>query len=186
MQLRNYSTDWIEALGAYLATILSRTVDYMTNLCVWEKGAEEVKHVFMRWALPITWDFAEANPLSSVERFYVGGLNSAFQVIDRLYECKWETLPAPTILNQSAIVGVNEEVDLIFTDPPYYDAIPYSDLMDFFYIWLRRSLIGLSPQIDNAMQRQLSPKWDHKENDGELIDDSSRHGGNAAAAKKRL
>lgn len=183
LRKNNYPQEWIEALGAYLATILSRTVDYMTNLCVWEKGAEEVKHVFMRWALPITWDFAEANPLSSVERFYVGGLNSTFQVIDRLYTSNWETVPAPNVLNQSAIVEVDYKVDLIFTDPPYYDAIPYSDLMDFFYVWLRRSLAGLSPQIENVLKHQLTPKWNHEENDGELIDDASRHGGDSSAAK---
>ena len=69
------------------------------------------------------------------------------------------------------------------TDPPYYDAIPYSDLMDFFYVWLRRTLFGLSPNIDLAFARPLSPKWDHESNDGELIDDASRHGGDAAKSK---
>ena len=184
LKLNNYPPEWIEALGAFLAAILSRTVDYMANLCVWEKGAEEVKHVFMRWALPITWDFAEANPLSSVERYYVGGLNSAFQTISRLYENTWNNIPAPKVLNQSAIVGVDETADLIFTDPPYYDAIPYSDLMDFFYIWLRRSVSGISPQIDDVIQEQLSPKWNHEESDGELIDDPSRHNGDLDVAKK--
>ena len=50
----------------------------MGVLCIWENGAEEVKHVFMRWALPITWDMAEANPLAPIERFYAGGLRFNF------------------------------------------------------------------------------------------------------------
>ena len=74
-----------------------------------------------------------------------------------------------TILRQSAVVPA-EKHDVIVTDPPYYDAIPYSDLMDFFYVWLKRSLTGLSPEIDAVFSRSLGPKWDHESGDGELID----------------
>ena len=70
------------------------------------------------------------------------------------------------------------------TDPPYYDAIPYSDLMDFFYIWLRRTLSGVSTAYDHAFAEPVGPKWDHVAGDGELIDDSSRHDGDAARSKK--
>ena len=69
------------------------------------------------------------------------------------------------------------------TDPPYYDAIPYSDLMDFFYVWLRRVLYGDSTEIDEAFFEPLAPKWDHVPNDGELIDDESRHDGDQSKSK---
>jgi hypothetical protein len=72
----------------------------------------------------------------------------------------------------------------MLTDPPYYDAIGYSVLMDFFYVWLRRALYGLSDEIDAAFSSPLSPKWDHDRNDGELIDDASRFGNDKAASKK--
>jgi hypothetical protein len=85
--------------------------------------------------------------------------------------------------NQSAIQIALGDYDAVVTDPPYYDAIPYSDLMDFFYLWLKRSLNGLSPELDAAFQEALSPKWNHEKNDGELIDDSSRHEGNKAKSK---
>ncbi len=62
------------------------------------------------------------------------------------------------------------------TDPPYYDAIPYADLMDFFYVWLRRTLHGLSTDIDAAFVNPLAPKWDHNTGDGELIDDLLKSG----------
>ena len=75
------------------------------------------------------------------------------------------------------------DYDAVVTDPPYYDAIPYSDLMDFFYVWLRRTLNGLSVDSDHALRKPLSPKWDHDKNDGELIDDASRHGGDKAKSK---
>lgn len=179
-----YPRLWQEALTAYSACILSRTVDYMANSCVWENGAEEVKHVFMRWALPITWDFAEANPLAPVERFYKGGQNSAGRVLDSLYDCQWTNTTAPRVLRVSAVEKSDLEYDLIITDPPYYDAIPYSDLMDFFYVWLRRALQGLSPEIDAAFAEPSSPKWNHETRDGELVDDAARHGGDMNASRK--
>ena len=74
--------------------------------------------------------------------------------------------------------------DLICTDPPYYDAIPYSDLMDFFHVWLRRALHGLSPETDAAFADPLGPKWDADAGDGELIDDASRFGGDRQASKQ--
>jgi len=73
--------------------------------------------------------------------------------------------------------------DCIVTDPPYYDAIPYSDLMDFFHIWLRRTLNGTGAEFDSVFSQELGPKWDDETNDGELIDDDSRHGGDSKASK---
>ena len=179
----NYSPEWVEAVGAYLACVNSRTADYMACLCVWEKGAEEVKHVFMRWALPITWDFAEANPLSPIERFFVGGITSAHRTLSSLLPGLSGGIVDPQVENRSAILPDAAGLDIVFTDPPYYDAIPYSDLMDFFYVWLRRSLLGLSPGLDGALRSPLAPKWDHEANDGELIDDCSRHGLDATKSK---
>ena len=73
--------------------------------------------------------------------------------------------------------------DLICTDPPYYDAIPYSDLMDFFHVWLRRALHGLSPETDAAFADPLGPKWDRERNDGELVDQPGRFESDAAASR---
>jgi adenine-specific DNA methylase len=178
-----YDPIWINAIASYLASAVSRTSDYMGVLCVWENGAEEVKHVFMRWALPITWDMAEANPLASIERFYKGGLNSIFGAILRLHKCSWSDTIDPALLNVSALVQPISGIDVIVTDPPYYDAIPYSDLMDFFYVWLRRTLNNFSPELDKLFKEPLSPKWNHDSNDGELIDDASRHGGDKTKSK---
>ena len=66
---------------------------------------------------------------------------------------------------------------------PYYDAIPYSDIMDFFYIWLRRTLNGISEEFDNEFKELLGPKWDRSGHDGELIDDPSRFDGNKKVSK---
>ncbi|MBX3417773.1 MAG: DUF1156 domain-containing protein [Pirellulaceae bacterium] len=179
-----YSTDWVEALQAYAGCIVSRTADYMTQMCVWENGAEEVKHLFMRWALPMTWDFAEANPFAPIERFFAGGVNSTWRVLSNFKNSCWKGTTAPKVVNRSAIVGGEESYDVVFTDPPYYDAIPYSDLMDFFYVWLKRSVSDISVAHKSVFGSDLSPKWNSETGDGELIDDSSRHAGDGAASKR--
>jgi putative DNA methylase len=180
---KSYPQLWQEALAAYSACVLSRTVDYLASSCIWENGAEEVKHVFMRWALPITWDFAEANPFAPVERFFLGGLHSAGRVLDNLHQASWEGTVAPQVVKRSAIEDPVEKYDLIVTDPPYYDAIPYSDLMDFFYIWLRRALRGANEGLDFGFADEFSPKWDAEAKDGELVDDAFRNGGDRIVSK---
>ncbi|GHT10297.1 hypothetical protein FACS1894170_02170 [Planctomycetales bacterium] len=80
-------------------------------------------------------------------------------------------------MNQSS-EKLEGKYDLILTDPPYYDAIGYAALMDFFYVWLRRTLYGLSPEFDSAFTEPLSPKIE------ELIDDASRHGGDKKKSKQ--
>ena len=84
----------------------------------------------------------------------------------------------------SATDNLPAGIDVIVTDPPYYDAIPYSDLMDFFYVWLRRSIQGISEDADRVFTPPLGPKWNHDSNDGELIDDASRFGGKKDLSKK--
>jgi len=180
---RYYGDGWVEAVYSYLASAISRTSDYLGVLCVWENGAEEIKHVFMRWALPITWDMAEANVLAPIERFYIGGVKSISGTIERLHRCSWVNTQTPVSLNESALSQMQTGIDVIVTDPPYYDAIPYSDLMDFFYVWLRRVLSGLTSEMDQKFAEALSPKWNHDKADGELIDDSSRHGGDRKKSK---
>jgi hypothetical protein len=77
-----------------------------------------------------------------------------------------------------------DQIDLVFTDPPYYDAIPYSDLMDLFYVWLRRGIHDLSGAFSSFAANALAPKWSQEASDGELIDDETRHKGDADVSKK--
>jgi len=135
--------------------------------------AAEIKQTFLRFALPINWDYAEANPLSPVDRFFNGAVSNIVRVISALLPRSLAR--PPTRINQSAIAHHAAKYDVVVTDPPYYDAIPYSDLMDFFYVWLRRTLHGVSPEMTAAFALPLGPKWDEAKQDGELIDDSSRH-----------
>jgi putative DNA methylase len=177
-----YPKEWQTACSMYLASALSRLADYSSQICLWALG-EFLCHTFTRFALPITWDFVEGNPLSETSGNFLGAVEWVHRVAAHLTKAE-AMQPASEVLIGSAIAAQVSEQDVIVTDPPYYDAIPYSDLMDFFYVWLRRALSGLSPEIDTAFASPLAPKWNHDLKDGELIDDSSRFDGDAAASKQ--
>jgi putative DNA methylase len=172
------------AIASMLTIAFGKLVDYMSTLCIWSGANDEVLHTFSRYAMPITWDFAEANPFTESARFYSGGLEVACRVIDKLLDASSAAAEPPVVRCASALTGANESRDLIFTDPPYYDAIPYSDLMDYFFIWQKRITQGFSQEIDSAFANRVAPKWDHEKQDGELIEDESRHGGDKQAAKQ--
>src|SRR5206468_3996502 len=115
---------------------------------------------------------------------YSGGLEVACRVLDKLLDADFSKAVRPSVRCASALNSVTEQHDLIFTDPPYYDAIPYADLMDYFFIWQRRITKGFAEDVDTAFSNRVAPKWDLEKQDGELIEDESRHGGNKAAAKR--
>ncbi len=177
-----YEADWQEASTAYLAMMLDRLANQGSTVARWNQSRETIEGTFARFALPIMWDFTEVNPLAETG----GGFPSAFgwvtQVVDHCLKATAEA-PAPHVRCSSAVGLDPGTVDLVVTDPPYYDAIPYSDLMDFFYVWLRRNLHGLSPELDEAFENALGPKWDAERADGELIDDSARFDGDSQRSK---
>jgi putative DNA methylase len=171
-----------DAVVALMAVALDRSANYMSTICIWEPKAGEIKQTFLRYALPITWDFAEGNPLAPNDRLFLGAISNIAMVMESLTTEQFVSVPAATVLNQSAMQPA-EQHDIIVTDPPYYDAIPYSDLMDFFYVWLRRTLHGVGLGLEASFTAPLAPKWNHEVGDGELIDDSSRFDGNRRASK---
>ena len=172
-----------EAVGAYLTVTFGRFLNYMSTQCLWASAADEIKQTFSRYAFPITWDFAEASPLTESDRFYQGGLEVGAKALNALLEATANQDP-PQLNCESSINTVHAEHDVVFTDPPYYDAIPYSDLMDFFFVWQKRILVGFGGEVSKIFTRELTPKWDVSAEDGELIEDESRHGGDRAKAKK--
>jgi adenine-specific DNA methylase len=183
---QRYVKQWREALCANLAICLDKLADRQSALCRWDMGYTKVHSTFARFALPILWDFCQGNPLSETTGSYISCVEWVAQVAAHA-SAAGNRAPSAIAHLGSAIAFAtqpNDKFDAIVTDPPYYDAIPYSDLMDFFYIWLRRTLHGVSSNLDEAFNTPLSPKWNHEKSDGELIDDASRHGGNAARSKQ--
>ena len=174
--------DWREAVIAYSAVCLDRLADYSSAICSWHNSGEKLRNTFGRFALPIVWDYTEVNPLSDTSGNFLGALEWVARFISHTLE-NTNGRPAPAVSATSA-TQITGEYDTIITDPPYYDAIPYSDLMDFFHVWARRSMQGLCTEIDSAFREPLGPKWDHDASDGELIDDASRFDGDKALSKK--
>jgi hypothetical protein len=156
----------LAAVCSYLALQIDKVANYNSMVCVWHLSGEKIGHTFTRFALPITWDFTEPALTDDVGGAYGAQLDWVCRYIDHGL-CAKEGSRRPALECQSAIELSPGEYDAVITDPPYYDAIPYSDLMDFFYLWLKRSLSGLSPELDVAFKDRLSPKWDHEKNDGD-------------------
>ena len=180
--LYSWPNSWREAIIASIALVTDRLADYSSAICSWHNSKEQLRSTFARFALPMVWDYAEVNPLSETSGNFLGALNWVSRSVEHAIESAHN---AEAVVVQSAsATRVSGQYDVIVTDPPYYDAIPYSDLMDFFYVWLKRTTHGLILEIEQVFTQPLGPKWDHKAEDGELIDDASRFNGDKALSKE--
>jgi adenine-specific DNA methylase len=182
MSAANYETEWIEAIGANLALCVSKLLGYGNTCCSWHMGHEHISQLFARFALPMKWDFAEVVPTAGSSGSWDSLLDYSIRVLDALEPALLHS-SAPVVKRGSAIAIESGKVDLLFTDPPYYEEIPYSDLMDCCLVWLRRMVSDMNSEYEVVFREPLGPKWDHASNDGELIDDSSRFGGNRALSR---
>jgi len=151
-----------EALSIYLAFSIDRAADFNNSLVGWRPGNEKIMYLFSRQAIPISWDFGEANILEDV----VGG----FPAIVKYQSKCIATLPANKIgecIQADAAQLEYTGKEVISTDPPYYDNIGYADLSDFFYVWLRRIAKPIFPELFVTL---LTPKSE------ELVAEPFRHG----------
>ena len=178
-----HDTDWTEGLYAALSIGVDRLVDRQSTICRWDMGYTKLQGTFTRFALPMTWDYGEGNPLSTTTGNYLSNLEWVAEYAEHAMKASHCALP-PTVVREDAVHLGQGMFDAIVTDPPYYDAIPYSDLMDFFYVWLRRTLHDTSRDIERAFADELTPKWNKERSEGELIDEASRHDGDATKSKK--
>jgi len=178
-----YPPSWVEAVVSNLGLAVDRIADRGSTICHWDLGYEKVANTFSGFRLPISWDFAETGVTGDSTGSYTGQLEWVARYAEHAASASLHS-PPPRASCESATGCSKHDSDVILTDPPYYDAIPYSDLMDFFYVWLRRTLHGLSPEIDETFRAPLGPKWSHETGDGELIDDASRFGGDKARSKR--
>ncbi len=137
-----------DALKVCLALAVSRQTDYTSSLCSWHLTRELIGHTFARQALPMVWDFAEVNPFSGSAGDFDGAVNWVYRV------CQTNAIISHVGTVQQASATEHplpsDSADLFITDPPYYDAVPYAYLSDYFYVWLRRSLHGLDKHLFSA------------------------------------
>ncbi len=181
-QKRAYNDEWLAAMVSYLALLCDKVADYNSGFCTWHNSGEKMRQTFARFAMPMTWDWAELCVVNNVGGSLLAQLDWIARYVDHGLVAGEGAQPVSASRQSSTSLAMRG-VDVVVTDPPYYDAIPYSDLMDFFYVWLRRTLKGLSPSFDEVFALPLAPKWNHEQNDGELIDDKSRHGGDRQKSK---
>lgn len=157
-----------DAVGAYLYCVLARVAARDSSICTWQNSAEQVQNTFLRFALPMTWDFCESHPASDASGGYLQSVEWVAAVVEHLSEA---AAGGAEVRLQSATEDLGAGVaDAIITDPPYYGAIPYADLADFFYVWLRRYArdrypkelsAPLTPRHDELIQHAAYAEGDH-------------------------
>ena len=136
-----------------MGIVLDKMVDFHTSLTRWIQIGEKIGNTFGRQALGIIWDFAEANPFADISGSWRRCLEYLAEVIERE-----SILPQAGQVEQASATKSplpDDSAALFITDPPYYDLVPYADLSDFFYVWLKRTIGHLHRPLFDA---PLSPK----------------------------
>lgn len=158
---------YAEAIRLYLSFCVDRLADYYTNLGRWQNSNQQLSNLYGRQAIPMMWDFPEANPFSRKGGSFDNLFDWTIQSIENLGY--WRAGSGLQADAQTQNISFNKVVS---TDPPYYDNIGYADLSDFFYVWLRRSLRHVYPELFATV---TVPKVE------ELVATPSRHGGKESA-----
>lgn len=154
MEKVGYSPEWVEAVEGYLACFIDKTANRNSQQCLWiSTNAEKAAGSFGRFALPMGWDFVEVYPWTQAAGGVYGGLENIVKYVEHATQITNHRKPC--IRQASSCNRRNQTLDAIITDPPYYDAIPYADLSDFFYVWLRRSIGDRFPE---TFANPLTPK----------------------------
>ena len=161
------ATAYAEAVGVYLGLAVSKLSDAQSSLCRWKTTMDQSIATFGRQALPMVWDYSEANAFCGMAGDIGVTINNMMRVLD-------QALPVThgSVFQADAQTQTVSANKLISTDPPYYDNIGYADLSDFFYVWLRRSLRPIFPNLYATL---AVPKAE------ELVATPYRHGGKEQA-----
>jgi putative DNA methylase len=158
---------YAEALSVYLSFAVNKATDYWSSICSWHSSKELIRNTFGRQGIPMTWDYAETNPFSASTGNAMSGIEWAQKAISIFPT----TVPGFSAQNDAQTQSLSVD-KVVSTDPPYYDNIGYADLSDFFYVWLRRSLRGVFPDLFATL---AVPKSE------ELVATPYRHGGKKEA-----
>lgn len=159
---------YAEAVGLYLSFILDRCADFSNTCTRWVAGNQKVMNLFSKQAIPMSWDYPEASLLGNS----VGSFSACLEYICCCI-CLLLSTGKAISMQENAMNIYNKNV-LFSTDPPYYDNIGYADLSDFFYVWMRRTLRKIFPELYGTM---VVPKAE------ELVATPYRHGSKEAAER---
>ena len=163
----NATQAYAEAVSVYLTLVSSKCSDYWSSICSWHSSGEKMRNTFGRQAIPMVWDYAEVNPFCSSS----GNWTAMQDWTTKALKTTPAKIPGGALQADAATQSVSES-KFISTDPPYYDNIGYADLSDFFYVWMRKNLGELYPELYGTM---AVPKAE------ELVATPYRHGGRKEA-----
>ncbi|MGQ9799271.1 MAG: DUF1156 domain-containing protein [Ignavibacterium sp.] len=167
-----YNEEYAKAVVSYLGLVISRMSDFESILGAWHPQWEFSTHAFARQALPMTWDYSELNLFSPI---LTGTWNSMHTQVLRVVEEVSKINSTSATVTQSSATELpypDNYFDAVFTDPPYYDNVNYAELSDFFYVWLKRTIGDLYPDLFST---PLSPK------SKEIVANPIRQGGQEKA-----
>ena len=172
MRRLSYSSEHTIATMTFLAAIVDRLADFNSTLCVFNyTGGRGVVHTFGRHALPMVWDFAETNPFNPEGASLISGLED---VPAGLRDANVSLVGDVQRGSATGLPWTKQPFDAVITDPPYYDNVPYADISDFFYVWLKRTVGHLYPE---HFSTEVTPKK------SEAVAESMRHNGDRERAK---
>jgi len=159
-----------QAVGVYLAFLIDQVANHQSSLCGWNHPNTQMRSVFSRQAIAMTWDYAEANVFSGSS----GSFSNLFERQIKGFEALGSSGYEGWSSQDNASVQTTSRNKVVSTDPPYYDNIAYADLSDFFYVWLRRTLRDSFPTLFATL---AVPKAE------ELVATAYRHGGREGAER---
>lgn len=162
-------TAYAEAIAVYLGLSVGRLADRSSTICSWNVGPCSIRSTFARQAIPMTWDYAEGNPLSGS----TGSFIATIELMSKAIQAFPVTCNGVALQEDAACRRTQPALPtVVSTDPPYYDNIGYADLSDFFYVWLRPILKDIFPSLFSTIS---VPKME------EIVAESYRHGSKKAA-----
>lgn len=136
------ATAYASAVGVYLAFALDKVTDSCSSLCAWQTKMDRLRSTFGRQALPMVWDYAETNPIGGAAGDVYGTIHAIWEVL-----AKMENRGLGFATQADGQSQAISQSKVVSTDPPYYDNIAYADLSDFFYVWMRRTLRPVFPEL---------------------------------------
>ena len=165
------SKEYADAIAVYMAFLIDQLANHTSAVCGWHATNEQLRNTFSLQAIPMVWNFAECNVFSNS----TGSYENLYERMCKGFQSFLGNICSGEVYRMNAVEDNGLRNVVVSTDPPYYDNICYADLSDFFYVWLRKNLHEIYPEIFALMQTPKNP---------ELIATPYRHGGSKAAAKK--
>lgn len=166
------ATAYAEAVSVYLSCAIGRVANYWNTVAAWESKGEFVKGAFTTHALPMIWDYCEVNPLTDAGGSWLSALGWIGRAID-LFPAKGKGHALQLDAAKGTVSSSSNTV--VSTDPPYYDNVPYSNLSDFFYIWMRPCLRDVFPDVFATRQTPKEDELVASHSLYEDIDDAMKH-----------